>query len=268
MPRQLPQSPHALSLATPDGPVRAARWTPSAPLAGAAPILLLHDSLGCVALWRGFPQTLAQESGRDVVAYDRRGFGASSARTDRLGRHFVREEGERTVPALLDALGWARVVLVGHSVGGGMAVEAAAALGGRVAAVVTIAAQAFVEEITLSGVREAEAGLRTPDGLARLARVHGDKALWVLDSWTKTWLSPEFADYSLDAALEKVSAPLLAIHGERDEYATLAQPRRIAERAPRGRMRIIEGVGHLPHRECEGGLAKMIAELLQEPPAD
>ncbi len=54
------------------------RWTPAASATSAgsgAPIVLMHDSLGCVELWRDFPEQLARETGRSVIAYDRLGFG-------------------------------------------------------------------------------------------------------------------------------------------------------------------------------------------------
>ena len=65
-------------IALADGQVFVRHW----PVAGStlAPIVLLHDSLGCVALWRDFPAQLAAASGRDVIAYDRLGYGQSSPR--------------------------------------------------------------------------------------------------------------------------------------------------------------------------------------------
>lgn len=262
--RSMTATAENLSLASPDAALFATRWTPSGPGAG-APVLLLHDSLGCAALWRTFPARLAQATGRVVLAYDRWGFGGSPARADRLRRDFVVEEGARVVPALLDALGWSRVALVGHSVGGGMAVEAAAALGDRCEAIVTIAAQSMLEKETRDGVAAAGRDLDAPGGLDRLKRYHGEKSRWVVDAWTKTWLAPDFADYSLDQALPRITAPLLAIHGERDEYATLAQPARIAQGAPRGRMHVIEGGGHVLHREREEELVAAIAGFLDDP---
>ncbi|WP_432212508.1 alpha/beta fold hydrolase, partial [Pseudomonas aeruginosa] len=63
---------------TPRGQLFAKRWTPAA--AGSAlPIVLLHESLSCLALWRDFPERLAAASRRPVVAYDRLGFGLSPA---------------------------------------------------------------------------------------------------------------------------------------------------------------------------------------------
>ncbi|NIE88387.1 alpha/beta hydrolase, partial [Burkholderia sp. Tr-860] len=61
----------------PQGRLYAQRWPRPADGAATppAPILMLHDSLGCVALWREFPAELARATGRDVIAYDRAGFG-------------------------------------------------------------------------------------------------------------------------------------------------------------------------------------------------
>ena len=41
------------------------------------PIILLHDSLGSVQLWRDFPEELAKVTEQKVIAYDRLGFGLS-----------------------------------------------------------------------------------------------------------------------------------------------------------------------------------------------
>jgi pimeloyl-ACP methyl ester carboxylesterase len=41
-----------------------------------APIVLIHDLLGSVELWRDFPSQVAIATGHPVVAYDRLGFGA------------------------------------------------------------------------------------------------------------------------------------------------------------------------------------------------
>jgi pimeloyl-ACP methyl ester carboxylesterase len=56
------------------------------------PIVLFHDSLGCVELWRAFPEQLAGATGRNVIAYDRLGFGRSDSHPGRLDRNFICNE--------------------------------------------------------------------------------------------------------------------------------------------------------------------------------
>lgn len=70
----------------PDGRVFVRTWRPEDNPTG-APVVLLHDSLGCVGLWRDFPEALAQRLERTVVAYDRLGFGRSTARSKTIGSH-------------------------------------------------------------------------------------------------------------------------------------------------------------------------------------
>ena len=41
-------------------------------------IVLLHEGLGCVEMWKDFPSMLAQVTGLNVFAYSRAGYGCSS----------------------------------------------------------------------------------------------------------------------------------------------------------------------------------------------
>lgn len=236
--------------------------------AGAAPILLLHDSLGCVELWRDFPAALAQAMGRRVIAYDRLGFGRSDPRFGALEPAFIEEEARTVLPLLQRALGFRRFVAFGHSVGGGMAVHCAALHPDDCVALVTESAQAFVEERTRAGIRDARAGFQDPAQFARLARYHGDKARWVLDAWTETWLSPAFAAWSLDGVLPRVRCPLLALHGEHDEFGSLRHPETIARGATgAARVEIIAGAFHVPHREQGGLVLRHVGDFLSAPRA-
>ncbi|MGY5808201.1 alpha/beta fold hydrolase [Rhizobium sp. LEGMi198b] len=243
---------------SPAGRLYAKSWAPR-DLNSKSPIILFHDSLGCVALWKDFPQLLARSLGRRVIAYDRLGFGRSDARTDILERDFIAQEAERFVPLLCEQLAVGEFIACGHSVGGGMAVETGARFAGC-NAVITIAAQAFVEDRTVQGIRTSQQEFASVDNIARLAKYHGEKADWVLRAWIETWLAPEFAEWNLDAALEKLGCPVIAIHGDRDEYGSLAHPRRIA--AGRGSFHILPDTGHSPHREHPALVIKVIEDLL------
>jgi len=247
----------------PSGRLFARQWRPEGINAAGAPIVLLHDSLGCVELWRDFPALLAAAAGRRVIAYDRLGFGRSDARIGRPSRNFVAEEATTTFPTLREQLAIGRFVAMGHSVGGGMAVEIAAQASADCEALVTMAAQAFVEDRTIAGLRVAQVQFRDPAQVARLARYHGDKAAWALDAWLGQWLDPAFAGWTLDDALPRVTCPALVIHGEDDEYGSAAHPARIAAgvRGP-ARKQVMPGVGHFPHRERPEAVVRRVADFL------
>ncbi|WP_208456885.1 alpha/beta fold hydrolase [Lysobacter solisilvae (ex Woo and Kim 2020)] len=101
------------------------RWLPALPVTG-VPIVLLHDSLGSVEQWRDFPAGLAERLQCEVIAYDRPGFGRSTPRHDAPSLDFIADEARSHFPVLRAALGLGDFGLLGHSVGGAMAVVIAA----------------------------------------------------------------------------------------------------------------------------------------------
>lgn len=240
---------HSHHIATPQGMLFAQSWTPKQ-THGAA-LVLLHDSLGCVALWRDFPLQLAQATGRTVIAYDRLGFGASAAHPSTLPTSFVADEARQGFAAVLAHFGLQAFVALGHSVGGGMAVCCAATYPRQCQALITIAAQTFVEDRTLTGIRQAQAEFAQPGAMDRLAKYHGSKAQWVLHAWTDTWLSEAFAHWRLDALLPQVQCPTLALHGELDEYGSAIHPQTIAAlvQGP-GSFHLLADCGHVPHKQA------------------
>ncbi|MFR0692829.1 alpha/beta fold hydrolase [Enterobacterales bacterium AE_CKDN230030158-1A_HGKHYDSX7] len=230
------------------GQLFAQDWTPAETVG--APILLLHDSLGCVALWRDFPEQLARSTGRQVIAYDRLGFGRSQRYPGALPLDFIDEEARTFFPLLQDHFGFKRCVVFGHSVGGAMAVACAARHPLACQALVTESAQAFVEHLTREGIRAAEQEFAREGQLERLSRYHGDKAFWVLRAWIDTWLSDAFSDWNLDAELALVKCPLLSLHGEQDEYGSAAHPERLtALPAAPTQIKLLPDCGHVPHRQ-------------------
>ena len=228
------------------------------------PIILLHDSLGCVALWRDFPEALATATNRDVIAYDRLGFGKSSPRRERPSIDFIFEEGKTFFPAILHALGITRFSLFGHSVGGAMAIVIAALQNEECEAVMTESAQTFVEPLTLLGIRAAKAHFSDPEQFAKLVKLHGEKAQWVLDAFTEVWLSPEFLSWNLNEYLGQINCPVLAIHGDLDEYGSVEFPRSITNKVNGlSELAILNQCGHVPHRERKEDVLRLTASFLE-----
>lgn len=257
------------TIPTTDGRLFARTWTPEvAPPHGAPTLLLLHDSLGCVELWREFPAALCDATGLRVAAYDRLGHGQSDPHparaAGRLPRTFEHDEARDVIPRVRAALGADGVVLVGHSAGGGMAICAAAAHPTWVAGVVSISAQEFREDVTIAGLHAARAAFAAPGQIERLARYHGDKAQWVLDAWLNTWLSDDFVGWHLDDELARITCPMLVVHGTDDEFASAEQPRRIASMTRGPSTLVMLPCGHVPHREAPAALIQAVVAMLRE----
>ena len=127
----------------------AAQWWYPAAGAHARPVLvLLHEGLGCIAMWKRFPAALATATGCRVFAYDRLGYGGSGPLREPRQTDYLHRYAHEELPAVLDAEGIEAPVLVGHSDGGSIALLYAARHTPQ--AIVTVAAHVHVEPITLA----------------------------------------------------------------------------------------------------------------------
>src|SRR5271166_5035612 len=114
----------------------------------AAPTLvLLHEGLGCVALWRDFPQRLAEAAGCGVFVYSRAGYGRSDSVALPRPLDYMTREARLSLPTVLEAIRFKRGILLGHSDGASIAaIYAGERLAERVAGLILIAPHVFTEE--------------------------------------------------------------------------------------------------------------------------
>ena len=132
-------------------------------------------------------------------------------------------------------------------------------------AVITESSQAFIEELTLIGIRQAKLTFQNPERIEKLEKWHGQKAEWVLRAWVDVWLSPEFLDWSLEDCISKVKCPLLAIHGDNDEYGSKAFPEFISGKSGgESQMMILDGCGHVPHKEKQQEVLGCISSFINK----
>ena len=245
------------------GNVFAKMWRPRT-AATEIPVILMHDSLGSTDLWRDFPYILAEQTSRRVIAYDRLGFGKSDARHGLPSIEFIKEEATKFFPNIKRQLSIKRYILLGHSVGGAMSIHIAAG-DSDCMAVVTVSSQAFVEDCTVKGIKDAKIMFEQPGQIERLKKWHGGKAAWVLRAWTDVWLSPEFSTWSLEDCIRDVVCPVLVIHGDNDEYGSIAFPEFIASKvAGISKMMVLKGCGHMPHMEKTDEVVNAVKLFLNE----
>lgn len=233
-----------------------------ATVADRPPLVLLHEGLGCVAMWRDFPEKLAAATGCRVVAYSRPGYGASDPYPDARQADYMHREGQDILPAVLAALGLEQPVLIGHSDGGSIALIFAGTTPQALRAAVVMAPHEFVEEETLAGIRAARDLWESSDWPKKLARYH-KYAPRVFADWNDCWLSPPFRHWNIEDFLPAIACPLLAIQGCDDEYATLRQIEVIAEKAGQGAQLLkLENCGHSPQRDQEAAVLAAITEFV------
>jgi len=233
---------------------------------GLAPIVLLHEGLGSIAMWRDFPARVAAATGAETITYSRRGYGRSDRLAGPRAVDYMHGEGREVLPALLKALGVAAPVLVGHSDGGSIALIYAGS-GHDAAGLVLMAPHVFVEDITVTSIAAAKETYRTTDLGQRLGRYHDDPdpVFW---GWNDIWLHPDFRHWNIESFVPAVRAPLLVIQGADDEYGTPAQLAAIARLAtvPCETV-LLPGCRHSPHRDQPERTLGLIAGFVRRPGA-
>ena len=241
-------------------------WGPSP---DAAPtIVLLHEGLGCVAMWRGFPASLAEATGCGVFAWSRAGYGGSDPVPPPRPLTYMHDEAADRVRPVLDAAGIRECILLGHSDGGSIAaLYAGTQPDKRVRGLVLLAPHFFVEDIALAGIADARARYVGGNLRERLARYHADVdgAFW---GWNGAWLDPAFRAWNIAAQCAGIAVPTLVVQGLADPYGTEAQVdvlRSVADTWVRPLL--LAGVGHSPHLEApavtQDAVAGFIGEVLR-----
>lgn len=230
-------------------------------------IVFLHDSLGCIELWRGFPQQLGELTQCNVLVYDRQGYGKSGAFSYQQRDNSYMEHEADILNALLAYCNIDQAILFGHSDGGSIALIAAAKYPTNIKGVVTEGAHVWVEELTLNGIREAIQLYRTTDLKQKLAKYHGEKTDDMFWAWAATWTNPPFATWNITHFLPHIICPTLVIQGEDDEYGTAQQVQQIVKQTHgHATALMIPHVKHTPHKEATDLVlarsAQFIAQLL------
>jgi pimeloyl-ACP methyl ester carboxylesterase len=257
------------------------RWI--GPKPGDAPtIVFLHEGLGCMGMWRDFPDRIARESGCGALVYSRWGYGASDPVRRRRPVRFMHDEALQSLPAVIEHFKLHDFILFGHSDGASIAIIYAGTHSRSARGLILEAPHVFVEpiclesiarianspsesthrvhadyrslrysspKITASPIREQDGGGPT-DLRKRLARYHGANTDSMFRTWTEVWLNPDFRLWNIEEYLKGIEAPLLVIQGEEDEYGTLKQVDAVMTQT-RGPVEslVLASCGHSPHRD-------------------
>jgi pimeloyl-ACP methyl ester carboxylesterase len=226
-------------------------------------LVMLHEGLGCVGLWGDFPDQLQTATGCGVFVYSRAGYGQSSP--VRLPRplSYMHDEARQSLPPLLDAIGFARGLLLGHSDGASIAtIYAGLHQDHRVGGLVLLAPHFFTEDEGLASIAEAKINYETGDLRQRLVRWHKDVDN-AFRGWNGAWLEPDFRQWNIAEFLAYIRVPMLIVQGEDDQYGTVKQ----IEAAEREcycpvEVLLLPKVRHSPQRDAPEATLKVIADFV------
>jgi pimeloyl-ACP methyl ester carboxylesterase len=227
-------------------------------------LVLLHEGLGCVSMWRDFPEKLARHTGYGVLVYSRPGYGKSDPVPLPRPLDYMHREAFDVLPQVLDQAGVKKTILVGHSDGASIAtIYAGGRQDFRVRGLVLLAPHFFVEDISIKSIAEAKVAYETGDLRARLARHHGGNVDVAFRGWNDAWLDPEFRNWRIDDAVAHVRVPILIVQGKDDQYGTLAQVR-LAESDAYCPVEtaILDRCGHSPQNDQPEAALEAIGEFV------
>jgi pimeloyl-ACP methyl ester carboxylesterase len=198
-----------------------ATWGPAPQ--DAPTIVMLHEGLGCVAMWRDFPAEVSAATGFGVLAYSRAGYGQSDVAQLPRPLDYMTVEAQQVLGPVLDQAGVQRAVLLGHSDGATIAaIYAGSVSDQRVRGLILMAPHFFTEEMGLASIAAAREAFDAGDLAGRLASYHRDPAA-TFNGWCDAWLDPGFRDWNVADVIDYLRIPTLAIQGREDQYGTLAQ---------------------------------------------
>lgn len=210
------------------------------------PVVLIHGAGSDHLVW---PPALRRLPGTRVCALDLPGHGRSQGR----GRDLMADYAADLIE-FLDALTVPRVVLVGHSMGGGIAQLVALSAPGRVAGLVLIGtgARLRVAPAVLEGLRQDAAGTVEPLmgwlwGLGVESTLVHQAQQVMLATDPEVLLGDFLACDGFDARAQVagIRAPTLVLVGSEDRMTPPRFSQWLAEQLPAAKLVLMEGAGHM-----------------------
>jgi pimeloyl-ACP methyl ester carboxylesterase len=216
---------------------------------GASVIVMLHEGLGALSLWRNFPKKLSDILNCSVFVYSRHGYGYSDFIDEEFDTQYMHREAISILPQLLSHFEINNPILYGHSDGASIALIHASLADTRVKGLILEAPHVFVENISLDGLKAARDAFEKGGLKESLAKHHCEPER-IFRYWSNIWLSSNFLSWNIVSCVSDIRCPTLLIQGEQDAYGTLSQIDTIMKNIPSNcEKKILPAIGHSPHRE-------------------
>jgi len=228
-------------------------------------LIFLHEALGSVALWKGYPTLLCQALQCNGVIYDRIGHGLSDPFNAVRTNDYLEIEARQYLHELIQTLGLKKPILVGHSDGGTIALIYAAQFPDLVSGIITEAAHIYVENTGAQGMQTAIYQFEHTIFKEKLAKYHGEKTEALFYAWADTWTSETFSSWNITAQLPNITCPALILQGDKDEYAQQQHMWDIVEGIGENTQGVlVENCGHIPHLQAQEKTLELSIEFIKK----
>ncbi|GAC1327958.1 MAG: alpha/beta hydrolase [Beijerinckiaceae bacterium] len=226
-------------------------------------LVLLHEGLGSVGQWGDFPDRLAQATGVGVFVYSRAGYGQSSPVALPRPLTYMHDEAMQVLPRVLDAIGFCRGILVGHSDGASIAtIYAGGVQDHRIRGLSLIAPHFVVEDVSIRSIAATKAAYDSGELTPKLERWHKDVDI-AFRGWNDAWLDPGFRQWDISESLAYIRVPVQIVQGDADQYGSTRQIEIAQEECycPVD-VTLLHGVGHAPHRQAPEAALEAVADFV------
>ncbi len=222
--------------------------------------IYLHEGLGSIKSWGDLPITLYKQLPINSVLYNRIPHGQTKATLPSKYHYFDFQVEE--LSNIIDRLNVKSPILIGHSDGATIALLFAAKYPEKAKAIVAIAAHIYSEEKTEQGIAETYIRYSKGNLKEKLERQHGLNTDPVFYKWHNFWSRARKENWNIKSTLANINIPVLAIQGEKDEYATEQHLFDIRDNLPCCQANIISAAGHFPHISHKNQVSSLIRDFL------
>jgi pimeloyl-ACP methyl ester carboxylesterase len=226
--------------------------------------VFLHEGLGCVGMWRDFPDRIASATACGALVYSRLGYGASDPIRGPRPVRFMHDEALDVLPAIIERFKLEEAILFGHSDGASIAVIYTGATRRPLRGLILEAPHVFIETVCIERIQQLEEEYETTRLRERLARYHGANTDSMFRTWTDVWLNPEFPQWNIEEYLPAITAPVLVVQGEDDEYGTLKQVDAVLTQVsgPATSL-VLPHCGHSPHSDRPDAVLEAVIRFVR-----
>lgn len=226
-----------------------------------APLVMLHEGLGSIALWKDFPEKLANKIDRKIIIYSREGMGKSTPITASRNIKFMHTEAKYYLKNIIEYYCEKEPILFGHSDGASIALIYGG-LDMSINSIIVEAPHLMVEDITVREISKIKSKWQTSNLRDKLGKYHEDVE-GAFNGWCNIWLSEEFKKWNIEEYIKKVKVPLFAIQGENDQYGSIEHID-LLEKLLETRFKklIISNCRHSPHEEYPDLIIDNIGKFL------
>ncbi len=213
-------------------------------------LIFLHGGLDCIGMWREFPRQLCEASGLAGIMYDRWGHGKSDPLILPRPGDPREDEAGQPIADIIKHFALNKVILVGHSFGGAVALIAASKHPDNICGIISIVPQLIMHPDAMDGLQLAEDAFYKGRLREKLLPFHGEKTDVLFKNWASMALKKTVPEKPYATSLEEITCPVLAIFGEQDNYGYQPNLDLITERisSPLEIFKM-EKAAHYPHLE-------------------